>query len=50
MAATPGKICLKKKACLKGTLGIIGVTVSPVNSERVWAIIENENGGVFPFR
>ena len=30
-----------------GTLGIIGVTVSPVNSERVFAIIENENGGVF---
>ena len=31
----------------EGTVGIIGVTVSPVNSERVWAIIENENGGVF---
>ncbi len=31
----------------KGTLGIIGVTVSPVNSERVWAIIEAEDGGVF---
>ncbi len=31
----------------KGTLGIIGVTVSPVNSERVWAIIESKDGGVF---
>ncbi len=31
----------------KGTLGIIGVTVSPVNSERVWAIIEAKDGGVF---
>ncbi len=31
----------------KGTLGIIGVTVSPVNPERVWAIIEAEEGGVF---
>jgi len=31
----------------KGTLGIIGVTVSPVNPERVWAIIEAEDGGVF---
>ena len=31
----------------KGTLGIIGVTVSPVNSNRVWTIIENKNGGVF---
>ena len=31
----------------KGTLGIIGVTVSPVNSQRVWAIIEAHEGGVF---
>lgn len=31
----------------EGTWGISGVTVSPVNSERVWAIIENDNGGVF---
>lgn len=31
-----------------GTLGIIGVTVSPVNQERVWAIVENkEKGGVY---
>jgi len=30
-----------------GPLGIIGVTVSPVNSERVWAIIEAEEGGVY---
>ena len=30
-----------------GTVGIIGVTVSPVNPNRVWAIIENEKGGVF---
>ncbi len=31
----------------KGTLGIIGVTVSPVNSDRVWAIVEAKDGGVF---
>ena len=31
----------------EGTIGIIGVSVSPVNSERVFAIIENEKGGVF---
>lgn len=31
----------------KGLWGIAGVTVSPVNSNRVWAIIENENGGVY---
>jgi photosystem II stability/assembly factor-like uncharacterized protein len=31
----------------KDTLGIIGITVSPLNSERVWAIIESQTGGVF---
>lgn len=31
----------------KGTLGIIGVTVSPANPERVWAIVEADEGGVF---
>lgn len=36
-----------KKGMPEGTLGIIGVTVSPANPDRVWAIIENENGGVF---
>ncbi|MEM6963368.1 MAG: glycosyl hydrolase [Bacteroidota bacterium] len=30
-----------------GIWGISGVTVSPVNSDRVWAIIENKKGGVF---
>lgn len=35
------------KGLPKGIWGISGVTVSPVNSERVWAIIENEEGGVF---
>ena len=31
-----------------GTLGIIGVTVSPANPDRVWTIVENkEDGGVF---
>ena len=31
----------------RGLVGKIGVTVSPVNPERVWAIIEAEDGGVF---
>lgn len=31
----------------KGVIGIIGVTVSPVNPQRVWAIMEAEDGGVF---
>ncbi|MFK7969623.1 MAG: WD40/YVTN/BNR-like repeat-containing protein, partial [Bacteroidia bacterium] len=30
-----------------GPIGIIGVTVSPVNPQRVWAIIEAPEGGVF---
>ncbi|OIQ40605.1 MAG: glycosyl hydrolase [Bacteroidetes bacterium MedPE-SWsnd-G1] len=29
----------------KGTLGIIGVTVSPVNNQRVWAMVENKDEG-----
>lgn len=31
----------------KGIVGIIGVTVSPVNPDCVWAIIEAPDGGVF---
>lgn len=38
----------KNKGFPQDTLGIIGVTVSPANSERVWAIVENkEKGGVY---
>lgn len=29
------------------TIGIIGVTVSPVKPDRVWAIVESQTGGVF---
>lgn len=35
------------KGLPKGTLGIIGVTVSPVNSRRVFAMVEAEEGGLF---
>lgn len=35
------------KGLPKGTIGISGVTVSPLNSQRVWAIIEAKEGGVF---
>ena len=31
----------------KGVLGRIGITVSPVNSDRLWALVEAEDGGVF---
>ena len=37
----------KNKGLPEGTFGIIGVTVSPVNSNRIWAMIENLNGGLF---
>lgn len=36
-----------KKGLPKGPLGIIGLTVSPLNSERVWAIVEANEGGVY---
>jgi len=35
------------KGMPKGPLGISGITVSPINSQRVWAIIEANEGGVF---
>jgi len=31
----------------KGPWGIVGIAVSPVNSERIWTIIEAKDGGVF---
>ena len=37
----------KNQGLPKGVLGRIGVTVSRRNPERVWAIIEAEEGGVF---
>ena len=37
----------KRPGMPKGVLGKIGVAVSPVNPDRVWAMVENENGGVF---
>jgi len=35
------------KGLPNGTWGISGITVSPQNSDRLWTIIENEEGGVF---
>jgi photosystem II stability/assembly factor-like uncharacterized protein len=38
----------KNEGFPKDTLGIIGVTVSPKNSQKVWAIVENkEKGGLY---
>lgn len=36
-----------KKGLPKGTRGIIGLTASPAQSDRLWAIIEHAEGGVF---
>ncbi|MDQ3282868.1 MAG: glycosyl hydrolase [Acidobacteriota bacterium] len=38
------------KGLPKGTIGIIGVTVSPSNPQNVYAIVEAEEGGVFRSR
>ncbi|MDO9260690.1 MAG: glycosyl hydrolase, partial [Flavobacteriaceae bacterium] len=37
----------KNNGLPKGIWGIAGVTVSPKNSEIIYALIENENGGVY---
>ncbi|MFD2514355.1 glycosyl hydrolase [Pontibacter locisalis] len=37
----------KNEGLPKGTLGIIGVAVSPVKPERVYAMVEAEEGGLF---
>ena len=34
-------------ACRKASSARIGVTVSPANSDRVWALVEADDGGVF---
>lgn len=40
----------RNKGMPKGTLGIIGVTVSPTNPQNVYAIVEAKDGGVFRSR
>ncbi len=40
----------RNKAMPKGTLGIIGVSVSPSNPQNVYAIVEAKDGGVFRSR
>lgn len=36
-----------KKGFPQGPLGIIGVAVSPVRSDRVWAMVESPDGGLY---
>jgi photosystem II stability/assembly factor-like uncharacterized protein len=35
----------KNEGFPKDTLGIIGVTVSPINNQRIWSIVENKDKG-----
>lgn len=37
----------KNEGLPKGIWGISGITVSPVNSDIVWALIENKDGGIY---
>jgi photosystem II stability/assembly factor-like uncharacterized protein len=37
----------RNKGLPSGMLGIMGITVSPLNSNRLWAMVENLEGGVF---
>jgi|TARA_B100001964_G_scaffold158160_1_gene173686 photosystem II stability/assembly factor-like uncharacterized protein len=37
----------KSKGLPEGMVGIIGVAISPLNSDRVWALIESKKGGLF---
>ncbi len=37
----------EKTGMPKGLLGKIGISASPARAGRIWAIIENENGGVY---
>ena len=47
MAEIPGPNSPKTRECPQGPIGKIGVTVSPANPDRVWAIVEAPEGGVF---
>ena len=46
-AATLDRSIRTTPACRAASMGRIGVTVSPANPERVWAIVEAADGGVF---
>ena len=46
-AATTGPRSRAIPACPQGIIGKIGVAVSGADSNRVYAMVENENGGVF---
>jgi hypothetical protein len=45
-AATPGRKSPQQRLAA-GVLGKIGITVSPVNPNRVWAMVEAKDGGLY---
>ena len=47
MAAIPGPISRITRVCPKELLGKIGVAVSPAKEDRVYAVVEAEDGAVF---
>ena len=46
-AATRGRRSRATRACRPASIGKIGVAVSGADSNRVYALVENENGGLF---
>ena len=46
-AATPGPRSRRTPDCPPGIWGKVGVSVSPVDGNRVYALIENEKGGLY---
>ena len=46
-AAIPGPKSPATTACPRASLGRIGVAISPANPERVWAMVEAADGGVY---
>ena len=46
MAVKHGQTFLQKKDCRKVLWGIVGIAVSPSNPDKVFALVENQNGGL----
>lgn len=47
MLAKPGPISQLQKDCQRVFGGIVGVAVAPSNTDKIYAIIENEKGGLY---
>src|SRR5437868_1803750 len=45
--AAQGHVWARNAGLPRGMIGIVGITVSPANPDRLWAIIEADDGGVF---